>query len=149
MSWWRSFRHKLHTARLLALADWLILAEAWWALFGFYLALRWVSYDRLEAFTSLATNKSTPVPDVLARARQRLGLVSLAAHFHLLPMTCLPRALTLRWLLSRDGIPAELRIGVNKTPAGMYSHAWVELDGQPIGEPQDIPDRFKILQSAA
>jgi hypothetical protein len=60
-------------------------------------------------------------------------------------MTCLPKAFTLRWKLSRNGIPAQLRIGTNKTSSGIRAHAWVEVDGVAIGEPEDITDRFKML----
>jgi hypothetical protein len=63
-------------------------------------------------------------------------------------MTCLPRALTLRRMLSRHAIPAQLRIGANKTSTGIIAHAWVELDGEAIGEPEDIAESFKVLQGA-
>jgi hypothetical protein len=74
-------------------------------------------------------------------------LVSLAGRLHLPPMTCLPRALTLRRMLSRHAIPSKLRIGMNKAPTGMHAHAWVEVDGEAVGEPEDIADDFRVLQS--
>jgi hypothetical protein len=61
-------------------------------------------------------------------------------------MTCLPRAFTLRWMLSRRAIPNQLRLGMNKSSMGMYAHAWVEVEEETIGEPEDITERFKILQ---
>jgi hypothetical protein len=147
MSLWKSFRHKLQVAGQLSLRDWLFLVEAWWALLGFRLALRRVPFERLEAFTRPASGKSAARPDILLRARYLQRVVSMAARLHLPSMTCLPRALALRWKLSRDGIPSQLRIGMNKNALGMSAHAWVEVAGEAIGEPDDIPERFKILES--
>jgi hypothetical protein len=143
---WKSFRHKLQTASELPLQDWLFLIEAWWSLLGFHLAIRWVSFDRLEAFTRTTAEKKIALPEALAWAWGRQRLVSLAARLHLVSMTCLPRALTLRWVLGRHGIPAQLCIGMNKSSTGLLAHAWVEMEGQAIGEPEDISDRFKVLR---
>ena len=148
MDFWKSFRYKLQLARQLAWQDWLVLVEAWWILLGFNLALHWVHFDRLEAFTCPTLDNATVPPDALVWARQRQKLVSLAARLHLPAMTCLPRALTLRWMASRHAIPTQLCIGMNKTSAGIYAHAWVELAGDAIGEPEDITESFKILQGA-
>jgi hypothetical protein len=145
---WKSFQHKLQTARQLSPGDWLSLAEAWWVLLGFHLALGWVKLDRLEAFTRPAQEKNAVPPEALARAWQRQRQVSMAARLHLLSMTCLPRALTLRWILGRGGIPAQLCIGMNKTSTGIYAHAWVNVAGEAIGEPEDISERFKILKGS-
>jgi hypothetical protein len=148
MDFWKSFTHKLQLARQLTWGDWLVLAQAWWMLLGFRLALRWVQFNRLEAFTCPAAGITAVPPGALAWARRRQMLVSLAARLYLPAMTCLPRALTLRRMLSRHAIPAQLRIGANKTSTGIIAHAWVELDGDAIGEPEDIAESFKVLQGA-
>lgn len=45
--------------------------------------------------------------------------------------TCLPQALAAEALLTRGGLPAELLIGVKKTPSGkLAAHAWVVSDGR-------------------
>ena len=47
--------------------------------------------------------------------------------------SCLPQALVTESLLTRDGYPAELRIGVKKTAAGrLVAHAWVESGGRVV-----------------
>ncbi len=142
---WKSFRYKLQTASQLSPGDWLGLAEAWWVLLGFYLALRRVKFDRLVSFTGFANKKKMISVDNLAWAWGRQRLISMAAHWHPLSMTCLPRALTLRWMLGRRGMTTQLCIGINKSSTGMFAHAWVELDGQAIGEPEDITERFMVL----
>jgi hypothetical protein len=45
--------------------------------------------------------------------------------------TCLPQALAAEALLTRSGLPAQLQIGVKKTPSGkLTAHAWVVSDGR-------------------
>jgi hypothetical protein len=63
----------------------------------------------------------------------------------LLPGTssCLAQALAGRILLRREGLPCELRIGVNRTShRGIEAHAWLESEGQVvlgIAEPKYAP----------
>lgn len=60
-------------------------------------------------------------------------------------MTCLPRALALAQALSEHGYDANVRIGVRRSDAGVAAHAWVELDGRPMGEPEAIASEFLPL----
>lgn len=64
------------------------------------------------------------------RARITSRAVDRTARWLPLPNTCLRRALALGWLL-RDLRPA-LRIGVKST-APFRAHAWIEINGQPVG----------------
>jgi hypothetical protein len=143
---WKSFRHKLQTARQLSPGDWPGLVEAWWVLLGYFLAIRLVKFDRLKEFPLRTNNKTMTQADTLTFVWERQRLVSMAARLHLLSITCLPRALTLRWMLGRRGVTTQLCIGINRFASGMLAHAWVELDGQAIGEPEDITERFMVLK---
>jgi hypothetical protein len=49
-------------------------------------------------------------------------------------------------LLSRLGIAAELRIGVERHRGDLRAHAWVERDGLPVGEDFRVADRFAPLR---
>lgn len=142
---WKSLKDKVLLARRLSITEWLTLVEAWNALLGFYLALHWMSYERLKALSSSNIREKPFPPSALVSAAQLHRLVGMAARLHLLPMTCLVRANTLCWMLSRRGIPAQLRIGANKTSYEIHTHAWVEIEGQPVGEAEDIAGRFKVL----
>jgi len=117
--------------------------EAWGLLLVFYLALRWMSFDSLKKKIPQISKKN----NVSIRAERLKRLVDMSARLHLLSMTCLPKSLTLRWMLIKRGAPAVLKIGVMKIPAGMQAHAWVELNNKPVGESEDIADRFKIIES--
>jgi hypothetical protein len=60
---------------------------------------------------------------------------------------CLVRASALRELLAADGVPAAVvRIGVRRGAAGFEAHAWVELDGMPIAEPDGLAGAFASLE---
>jgi transglutaminase superfamily protein len=50
--------------------------------------------------------------------------------------TCLERSLTLWWLLARHGITSHVRIGARKTGEKFEAHAWVERNGEAVGEPE-------------
>lgn len=63
--------------------------------------------------------------------------VAVAAAFYPRRALCLEQSIALYILLRRRGARAELKLGVRPRP--FYAHAWVELDGQPINEPADLP----------
>ncbi len=143
---WKSVKDKASIARQLSLSEWLLLAEAWWVLFGFFLALHWVSLERLKRTFRLNSGKKVEPSRVLVFAHRQEKLIYLASRLHLVSMTCLMRACTLHWMLGRGSIPSRLCIGVSKSLVGIQAHAWVDVMGQAIGEPEDIDERFKILE---
>jgi len=52
-----------------------------------------------------------------------------------IPSTCLERSLSLWWLLARQGVATQFRIGVRKDGEKFTAHAWVERESVAIGEP--------------
>ena len=141
--------NRVHLARNLSSSDWLSLFEAWWILLGFHLALRWVSYERLQNLAPTAKSEFVDPVGLFSVARKYHTLVAWASRLHVLPMTCLVRSLTLQRMLSRRRMPAKAYIGVKKTADGIQAHSWVEVAGEQIGEGQDVADRFAVLQSRA
>jgi hypothetical protein len=127
-------------ARGLCASDWLALFEAWWILLGYSLVLRWVSYDRIDRSPE---NGSHDI--LLAERLQRLVLW--ASRLHLISMTCLVQACTLRRMAGRRGIEARVLIGAARISTGILAHAWVEVDGRPIGETDGVAERFNPLAS--
>jgi hypothetical protein len=63
--------------------------------------------------------------------------VAVAAAFYPRRALCLEQSIALYVLLRHRGARAELKLGVRPRP--FYAHAWVELDGEPINEPADLP----------
>ncbi len=50
--------------------------------------------------------------------------------------TCLPQSLALARMLRKKGVAANVRIGV-KAGSGFAAHAWIEIDGRPLGGLRD------------
>jgi hypothetical protein len=74
------------------------------------------------------------------RTRRTARLVAVAAGYA--GGTCLAHSLVLMRLLERQGIPAQLRIGVRKGENGFEAHAWVESRGTVLNDGSDVSDRF-------
>ena len=110
----------------------------------FWLGLHVFGFARFQAWLErapLGEQKSLPVT-----ALSDLGiLVNRAAHYAPGPVTCLTRSLLLRWLLRRCGIGSELRIGVQLAQGRLDAHAWVEYEGIPINDAQDVAQRFAVF----
>jgi len=80
--------------------------------------------------------KGPPSGAVESHAALTSRMVLAAARNSPIPSTCLERSLSLWWLLARQGIAAQFRIGVRKDGEKFAAHAWVERDGVAIGEPE-------------
>src|ERR1700719_1538790 len=79
--------------------------------------------------------KNSPPDAVVEWCALTSRMVLAAARNSPLPCTCLERSLSLWWLLARQGIATQFRIGVRKDSEKLAAHAWVERDGAAIGEP--------------
>ena len=73
-------------------------------------------------------------------------LIRGAASLHPLPVACLERSIVLRQMLRRRGVEAELKIGVRREGEKVRAHAWLEHDGRPVGEPEEVEERFATLK---
>jgi hypothetical protein len=91
-----------------------------------------------RSLLSFLNSSKTASRDVKIESRLAMTsqMVLAAAHHSLTHSTCLERSLCLWWLLARQGIATEFRIGVRKDGEKFAAHAWVERDGVAIGEPE-------------
>jgi hypothetical protein len=147
MASWSSVKRKLRALAALPWRDRWLLFQAWVLLLVVDLALRTLPFPWIGALAARGSRKRiSRSPDENAVIVRRLRrLTDLAARHHLYPMRCLRRSLALQWLLNRCGIPAVLRLGVQREAGTLKAHAWLEHDGLPIGEPQDVESRFVPL----
>jgi hypothetical protein len=76
-------------------------------------------------------------------------MVDLAARHLPWQPTCLPRSLVLWFLLRRQGVPAELRIGVQKSEHQLKAHAWVEVDHRVVNDTPDIATEYRPFEDIA
>jgi hypothetical protein len=80
--------------------------------------------------------------DLLREGRATARLVDAAARRGMCRASCLPRSLTLWWLLRRRGMDSHLHIGVRKETGRFEAHAWVEWRGAVLNDGADVRDRF-------
>ena len=140
--------------RALSAAERVTLAQALVALPLVSASLRLAGFRRTERLLARlggngrrgAARRAAEQRSAVQEAEMLAGLVETAGAYSPLPAACLPRALTLRWLLRRQGIDGTLVFGVQ--PAGdlLHAHAWVEVEGVALGE-SDVAARFAPLLS--
>ena len=137
---WRAFR-------TLSRAERRILARAIILLPLTAAGLRVLGFQRVKGLL-LSSLPTDPIRSDLAAARSVARIVIGAALWSPLPAHCLPRALVLCCLLTRQGLRAELRIGAGRPGGDFTAHAWVEHDGVPLAEPQATGPRFAAFDGA-
>lgn len=139
-------RSKLQSFRALSPFERRCLAFSWLGLLLADLALRFDGFAGARKWLRAAARSLSAQPPIPPEPGRLARLVSIAAEHHLYEMTCLRRSLVAEALLHAFDIPVSLEIGVSPGRATGFAHAWVELDGCPLGEPVDIKERFFPLQ---
>lgn len=61
--------------------------------------------------------------------------------------SCLEQSLALWWLLGREGMSSELRIGVRKLGEKFEAHAWVQCQGLVLGEPDALHRHYAAFDA--
>jgi hypothetical protein len=123
---------RLHALLALTPEERRALALAWAYLLLSDLALRILPLPRVER---LLSRLSTSRPESGLSPGRLAQLTGIAASHHFWQMVCLPQSLALQALLHRQGLGAELKIGVRRDGGKVHAHAWVEHAGAPVGEP--------------
>jgi hypothetical protein len=80
--------------------------------------------------------------DVSHRAVRTGCLVRVASAHGFIRGNCLAQSLTVWWLLRRQQIATELRIGVRKRQGRLEAHAWTEHQSRVLNDDADIGRRF-------
>lgn len=61
---------------------------------------------------------------------------------------CLSRSLTLWFLLQRQGIETNMRIGTRKQEGLFQAHAWVEYNERPLNAGQHVQQRYTTFKTS-
>jgi hypothetical protein len=140
---WRKFLHLSPSERaLLIIAAVLLPITA--------LALRVAGFRRWQAALSNFSPgvEMLPAGDTLEQARRTARIVSIASRHGFYRANCLQQSLVLWFLLRRQGVESELRIGVRTNANLCEAHAWVERMGQVLNDTEDVSYRFKPFNFA-
>ncbi len=142
---WERLGRKVRAARHLPLSVWRFLPSAYAWVMVAALGLRLVGFQRtarLLATGLAAAGRTDASLTAIARA------VDVAARHQPWRVSCLARSLALRRLLRQLGHDAQLRIGVQRSGDELHAHAWVEVDGRPLGESGDALRDFSVLEGS-
>jgi hypothetical protein len=106
--------------------------------------LHLMNFQRLRALLVRFSPDTLDVygEDALEPASGTSRLVQAAAARMPFTVTCLVRSTALWYMLRRQGIDSEIRIGVNQQEGGFHAHAWVEIDGIVLNDREDIHHQF-------
>jgi hypothetical protein len=115
------------------------------------LSLRWRGFrstqTSLQLLLSDAPQEHNPVL-INKDAAMTVHMVNAADRHGLVHPSCLAKSLTLWWLLGRQGIPSQLRIGIRKETEKFEAHAWVERDGAALNEPDEYHHHYAAFDAA-
>ena len=97
-----------------------------------------------DALLRAAPKQSFPEESgsLLDRVEMTAGMVRTAARHGLGNPSCLEESLVLLHVLAKQGIPAQLRIGVKRSAPKFEAHAWVECRGVALNESDSLHDHY-------
>ena len=98
-------------------------------LYGYRRTLQWLERHSRPANPHVATAQE------LVAAQRTAELAAIAGRHGPLATTCLRQALAVYWMLRRRGLQPDVRLGVDRIDATPDMHAWVELDGMRLAQP--------------
>lgn len=115
------------------------------------LSLKLRGFEATRAALRKTLSHTTPQADSDSPKKQ----IALAAHMvnaadrhGLVHPSCLVKSLMLWWLLGRQGITSELRVGVRKEGGNLEAHAWVEREGIALNEPEEHHRHYAAFDAA-
>jgi hypothetical protein len=153
MAWSKSALGNWHKFRRLSGAERWLLLQALLLLPLTAQMLRWVGVRRWQSFLARLSQVKriagdTGYDSLIRRARLTARMVRVAAGHVPCRATCLYQSLTLWWLLRRQGVASDLRIGVGLKEGQFLAHAWVEFQGRVLTDAADVRQRFTAFDRA-
>ena len=103
-----------------------------------HLALALFRFQRVRGWlerNSIRHSSADCTPAALADAQRLAELASIAGRRGAVAASCLRQSLVVWWWLRRRSLSPQLRIGTLGSGATFAAHAWVELDGVALAQP--------------
>lgn len=138
--------HKWQKFHELSSQEKILLVQALFLLPVNVLGLRVFGFRRWQAaLEKLLAKRQTN--SVIATAPDIARVVNLVSA-QMFRAICLPRSMTLWWMLGRRGIASELRIGVRKEASIFTAHAWLECQGIVLNDSAEVSTNFAAFAPA-
>jgi hypothetical protein len=114
------------------------------------LSLRLRGFRKTQAFLErfLSSPNRESEPSALESINLTVRMVRAAVRHGAGHPTCLEESLALWWLLGRQGISSELRVGVRKHNEKFEAHAWVERHRMALNEPDALHEHYAAFDAA-
>jgi len=115
------------------------------------LGLQLFGYKTVQAVLNyrLPVNSTSSDSEALSKAQRIAKMIRIAAAHGPFGATCLPQSMVLSRFLQRQGIGCDLRLGARAENGDFEAHAWVEVDGVPVNDTEDVRERFRPLGKEA
>lgn len=110
----------------------------------FSLTLKGMKYT--EQILSGLSGNITEEKEALTWVLKTAKIVKIASNYQF-NNTCLRRSLILWYLLKKQGFNSKLCIGVRKEKSNFEAHAWVEYQGFPLNEINDLKEIFTTIKN--
>lgn len=109
---------------------------------GVRVGVRTLGLRRVQAVlvSRVRPERAVEAERAVTLARRMARLVNVAAQYT--GGTCLAQSIVLAYLLARQGVPVQLRIGVRKDERGFEAHAWVEAAGLGLNDGQNNAGKY-------
>jgi hypothetical protein len=114
------------------------------------LSLRLRGFRKTQAFLQKFLSLPSHTVDISTSGSADLTvrMVRAATRHTLGRATCLEESLALWWLLGRQAIASDLRVGVRKDGEKFEAHAWVERAGIALNEPEARHQHYAAFDAA-
>jgi hypothetical protein len=114
------------------------------------LSLRLRGFRKTQAFLQKFLSLPSHPADISVSSSPNLTvrMVRAAVRAGIGRPTCLDESLAIWWLLGRQGIRSELKVGVRKEGEKFEAHAWVERDGMALNEPEARHQHYAAFDAA-
>jgi hypothetical protein len=115
------------------------------------LSLKFCGFDATRSTLQKKVSHTAPQTDSDSLSKQialTAHMVNAADQHGLVHPSCLVKSLTLWWLLGRQGITSQLRVGIRKEGGNLEAHAWVEREGIALNEPEERHHHYAAFDAA-
>ena len=115
------------------------------------LSLKFRGFEATRSALRKTLSRATPPADSDSLNKQialTAHMVNAADRHGLVHPSCLVKSLAMWWLLGRQGITSQLRVGIRKEGGNLEAHAWVEREGIALNEPEEHHRHYAAFDAA-
>ena len=113
-------------------------------------SLQWRGFRKTKTALQhfLTASSGSQNSDAQARAVLTAQMLRAAGRYGIVRPNCLKTSLALWWLLARQGIASDLRVGVRKDGEKFEAHAWVECGGVALNDLETTHPHYAAFDEA-